>query len=160
MDEVFILPLAGAFDITVTGAFGLTTQLAATGPVQALYMTPHHGYRLAPCGETVVAYARAEAEGRVPVQAVAAAVSIGLAERLQFHLVDLSFGAALALPEGEVLFHVRDGGLRVETTVGGVVPVTAGQTIALPNDRPVSIRALAPTRVLVLSALGPPKTAV
>jgi 5-deoxy-D-glucuronate isomerase len=144
-DEVFVLPVSGGFHIEVTGKTAVAADLTAEGPVRALYMTPHHAYRLTPGEETLVAYARAEAGGRVPVQALTAESS-DLGERLRFALVDLADGAALDRGgSGERLFHVISGRL-----AAGGKALAAGQTLALAAGETMTPTARQPSRVLVL----------
>lgn len=150
-DEVFVLPVSGAFHIEVTGRTVLSADLSLDGPTRALYMTPHHAYRLTPRRETLVAYARAEAGGRVPVQALSAENS-DIGERLHYALVDLADGAALAHGTalahggaGERLIHVISGGL-----VAGGRALAAGQTLALAAGETAAMIATGRTRVLAL----------
>lgn len=147
-DEVFVVPLDGVVELSITGAQALTAAAGPGEPARAVYMAPDHAYRLTPRTETHVAYARAAATGAVPVQAVAAGGSAGLAEALSFSLRDLADGDAFET-EGarETLVHVVSGTLDAE---GATVAATS--TLMLHPDSPARLTARGAARVLVVTA--------
>lgn len=147
VDEVFILPLAGAFEMEISGAHSFRGRVAAEGPLRALYMTPHHAYQLTPLGPVVVAYARAEAGGRVPVQALTETESDELAEQLHFWRIGLPAGASFDLGGRETLLHLVRG--RLAGKAGALV---AGQTLALEAGAAAALTATEASNVLILSA--------
>jgi hypothetical protein len=141
VDEVLILPLAGSFQMQITGAHPLQALVSAQGPLRGLYMTPDHSYLLTPQSPVLVAYARAQAAGRVPVQAFATDESGEVAEHLRFHRVRLAAGEVLS-QVGEALVHVVSGALD---------GVAAGQTMALAQGERSDLRAVDRADVLVIS---------
>ena len=143
MDEVLIVPLAGAFDMTIEGRYGFVGRIA--GARTALYMTPLHAYTLAPVGPVVVAYARAEAEGRVPVQVVGTD-GPQIAERLALRRIALKAGDPLALGGPETLLHVVAGRL------DGDAVLEPGQTLALGDGEAARLVARADTDLLLVTA--------
>ena len=147
VDEVFILPLTGEIQMAIFGRDAFQGQISAAGQNRALYMAPHHAYRLSPKGDATVAYARAEAVGKVPVQAVSGDESAGLAEHLSFRRVTLRVGEAMAVSGAEVLVHVIAGAMR---GVGGYV--AAGQTMALTANDARDLVAVGGTDLLIVSA--------
>ena len=142
-DEVFILPLAGVFDVAISGAHPL--QATAGGAVRAIYMTPQHSYLLTPQTPVVVAYARAGAVGRVPSQALRGAASQGLAEHLSYRFAALVPGTGLAVA-GEALVHVIRGGIEAAGAVAA-----AGQTLAVPAGRAADLRAVGLAELLIIA---------
>lgn len=145
-DEVYVVPLDGSVAMQIGGDHPADARLSSKGD-RALYMTPHHAYRLTPSVVTQVAYARAAAEGRVPTHVVAGPSGVG-AEHLRMALVDFAAGEALATDPGrERLVHVVKGAL----TVGGR-KVAAPQTVALGDGEAVEISAAADGCVLIVSA--------
>ena len=143
-DEVFILPLSGAFDMQITGAHPLSARVSATGPTRALYMTPDHSYLLTPQGPVTVAYARAAAQGRVPCQTLPTPDGAGMAEHLRFQLVDLTTGQKLSPGwGGECLVHVADGALDLSGQT-----IAKGQTLALTEA--VTLRANCDARLMII----------
>ena len=144
-DEVFILPLSGAFDMQITGAHPLTARVSALGPARALYMPPGHSYLLTPCSPVNLAYARAEAQGRVATESRTETECDGLAEHLRYQLVTASAGKRL-VPGwgGETLVHVVEGAL--DLTEGRIVQ---GQTLALADAEAVQVCAISDTRLLI-----------
>lgn len=148
VDEVFVIPVTGRIALSITGAHPVTAELSPEGPARALYMTPDHAYRLAPRTKTLVAYARAAADGRVPCQAIAADYSAGLAEKLAFRVVDLTAGATLPLGGAtETLCHAVAG-----TGTFGEQPVGAGQTVALAAGETASLSATSDLQLLIVTA--------
>ncbi|MEO8244021.1 MAG: 5-deoxy-glucuronate isomerase [bacterium] len=145
-DEVFIVPLGGAFEMTITGAHPFHGRLSAEGPGRALYMTPDHAYRLAPLGPVTVAYARAEAAGRVRVQPVGGQ-SVGLAERLRFRRVSPKSGSVLEVGGEEMLIHIVSGAVGHAGT-----RVVGGQTLALRPDETALLHVNETTDLLIVSA--------
>jgi len=146
VDEVMILPLAGSFDMGVSGAHPLRAVVSAEGPVRALYMTPAHSYLLTPRTPVLVAYARAEAHGRVPTQALPGTEASGVAEHLRYQLRQLGAGDEL-VPGwgGETLVHVVRGALDLTGEAVG-----QGQTMALGEAEAVRLRAVVDTELLVI----------
>ena len=144
VDEVFILPLTGAFDMVITGAHPLSARISATGPARALYMTPEHSYLLTPQSPVTVAYARAGAQGRVPCQTLSTTDGAGTAEHLRYQLLDLITGQTL-IPGwgGETLVHVADGTLDLSGQT-----IAKGQTLALAGA--VTLRAKSDARLLII----------
>lgn len=147
-DEVFITALQGLAAMQITGPHPLSATLSAADP-GAVYMTPLHSYVLTPETPAVIAYARAEASGRVPCQTVRAPVSHGRAEHLRWHLSDLRDGAPMAVGGAglETLVHVAAGALRLRAEV-----LTQGQTLALSNGETAILTAEGAARLLILSA--------
>ena len=144
VDEVFILPLSGSFDMQISGAHPLSARVSATGPTRALYMTPGHSYVLTPQGPVTVAYARAGAQGRVPCQTLSTIDGAGVAEHLRCRLVDLITGQTLSLGGGgECLVHVADGALDLSDQT-----IAMGQTLAL--SEAVMLRAKCDARLLII----------
>jgi 5-deoxy-D-glucuronate isomerase len=142
-DEVYIVALDGAARMEISGAHPLSADL---GPGRALYMTPHHAYRLTPAAQTHVAYSRALAAGRVATHATGA--QGGAAEHLQFRVVALKGGDRLPTdPARERLVHVIAGRIAV-----GSDAVAAPQTVALAAGEAPSIAAEGAAEVLVVSA--------
>ena len=146
-DEVFILPLSGSMQIEISGRDRFHGPISAEGEDCALYMAPHHGYLLAPTDNLVVAYARAEAMGRVAVQAVSGNESLGLAEHLGFRRVALPTGGRLEVGGAETLVHVIAGGL--DCAEGAV---QAGQTMALAAHEVRVLVAVDECDLLIVSA--------
>ena len=132
-DEVFILPLSGAFDIVITGTHGAEARVTGAGPIRAIYMTPHHAYRLMPRSPAMVAYARAEAVGIVPSQTLQGTASHGLAEHLTYRFVQVQPGARTQVA-GEALVHVVRGACGV-----GGQGIVQGQTLALSAGEAISL---------------------
>ena len=147
IDEVFILPLVGTFQIEITGRDAFQGRLSALGPDRALYMPPHHSYRLAPADNVLVAYARAGAVGTEPVHAVTGNESLGLAEHLRFRRVALRVGDRLEVGGAETLVHVIAGRLRIATGA-----VEAGRTLALNPTEARVLEAIADADLLIVSA--------
>ncbi|PRY19533.1 KduI/IolB family protein [Aliiruegeria haliotis] len=148
IDEVFVVPVNGKIGLSITGAHPVDAELSREGPARALYMTPDHAYRLTPQTETLVAYSRAEAEGRVPCQAVEGPASEGLAEKLAFRSVNCAVGASLPLGgAAETLCHVAKGSIRVADKA-----VNAGQTLALQAGEMAELTATADAQLLVVTA--------
>lgn len=144
VDEVFILPLSGAFDIQITGAHPVKARVSALGPTRALLMPPGHSYNLSPRSPVTVAYARAEAQGSVATRALAETECVGLAEHLRYRLVTATAGQRIDPGwGGETLVHVVDGAL--DLTEG---KITQGQTLALTEAVP--LRAHPDTRLLII----------
>ncbi len=144
VDEVFILPLTGDFDMAITGNHPLSTSVSASGPNRALYMAPDHSYLLTPLNAVSVAYARAGAKGRVPCQTLSASEGADLAEHLRYHLLDLTTGQTL-IPGwgGETLVHVVEGTLDLSG-----VTIAEGQTLAFANA--VTLRAKSDANLLII----------
>ncbi len=142
VDEVFITALEGRFAMAIDGPHALEAEL---GPGGALYMTPDHAYRLTPLTPCVVAYARAEAEGRIPSAVIEGREAEG--EDLRWQLIDLAPGAGMELGGAgvEALVHVARGAI----TCGGVA-VAAGQTLVLAEAAQLSTTTGA--GLLILSA--------
>ena len=147
IDEVFILPLVGTLEIEITGRDAFQGRLSALGPDRALYMPPHHSYRLTPADNVLVAYARASAVGTEPVQAVSAKESLGLAEHLRFRSITLRPGDQLEVGGAETLVHVIAGRLR--SAIGAV---EAGQTLALTQTEAQVLEAVEDADLLIVSA--------
>lgn len=148
IDEVFVVPVTGRISLAISGAHPVAAELSPEGPARALYMTPDHAYRLAPGAETLVAYARAAAEGRVPCQAVEAAESAGLAEKLAFRVVGLKTGETLSLGGAvETLCSVVDGQGRLGETV-----LNSGQTVALAHGETAEIGTETGLKLLIVTA--------
>lgn len=157
VDEVFIMALAGAFKMQILGAHPFLGQLAAEGPLRALYMTPHHAYTLTPLGPVLVAYARAKAAGLVPVQALTVQAltgqaltgqdSEGLAEQLRFCQINLAPGGSLDAGGRETLVHLIRGKMHCDAGV-----LQAGQTLALNEGEAAALMASEASEVLILSA--------
>ena len=144
VDEVFILALSGAFDMEISGTHPLATTLSAEGPTRALYMTPRHFYQLSPQGQVMVAYARAEARGLMPSQALTALDDAGVAEHLRYKLVTLSTDQSLVSGwGGETLVHVAEGKLTY-----GDQTIAQGQTVALSQME--TLRAKGTARLLII----------
>ena len=144
VDEVYIVALDGAARMEIAGAHPLSADLA---PGQALYMTPHHAYRLTPLTETLVAYSRAEAEGNVSTHVVAGRAGVG-AEHLRMSLVDLAGGERLTTDfTVERLIHVVAGRLRADDGL-----ITATQTLALGIGDTPALVAASNCVVLLVSA--------
>ena len=147
-DEVFVVPVTGRVSLAVSGAHPVTAEVSPEGPARALYMTPDHAYRLTPGAETLVAYSRAAAEGRVPCQQVEAAESSGLAEKLAFRVVDLTAGEMLPLGGvKETLCSVVEGQGRF-----GERALSSGQTVALAQGETAGITAGPALRLLIVTA--------
>lgn len=145
-DEVFILPLSGAFDMQITGAHPLTARVSALGPARALYMPPGHSYILTPRSPVMVAYARAEAQGRVASRSWAETECVGLAEHLRYQLVTATVGERIYSGwGGETLVHVVDGALYL--TEGRIAQ---GQTLALAEAEALPLRAHSDTRLMII----------
>lgn len=146
VDEVFILPLAGAFDMQITGPHALAARVSALGPTRALYMPPGHSYLLTPRGPVTVAYARAEARGSGTTRALAETECDGLAEHLRYRLVTALAGQRY-VPGwgGETLVHVAQGALSLPG--GGIVQ---GQTLALAEAEAVQVCAISDSRLLII----------
>ncbi|HVG49777.1 MAG TPA: 5-deoxy-glucuronate isomerase, partial [Rubellimicrobium sp.] len=91
-DEVLVVLLAGAVSIAVTGAHEAQFQLDADGD-WAIYLPPHHHYRLQPLTPATVAYARARPASAAAPRAfrpVAGVLAIEEpAERLRLRLLPL-----------------------------------------------------------------------
>ena len=147
VDEVFILPLSGTMEMEILGRDAFQGRLSAGGQNRALYMAPHHAYRLSPVDKVLVAYVRAEAGGKVPVQAVAGNESAGLAEHLCFRRMALRAGERLEVGGAETLVHVITGGLRCATGAVG-----AGQTMALTAVEARVLAVVAEADLLIVSA--------
>ena len=144
VDEVFILPLSGAWEMQITGAHPLQARVSALGPTRAVYMPPGHSYNLTPRGPVTVAYARAEAQGSVATRALAETKCVGLAEHLRYQMVTAMAGQRIDLGlGGESLVHVVDGAL--DLTEGKIFQ---GQTLALTEAVP--LRAHPHTRLLII----------
>ena len=145
-DEVFILPLSGAFDMQINGAHPLTARVSALGPTRALYMPPSHSYSLTPRSSVVVAYARAEAQGRIATRSLAETECVALAEHLRYRLVTATAGQPIDPGwGGETLVHVVDGAL--DLTHGRIA---MGQTLALVEAEAVQLRCQSDTRLLII----------
>ena len=144
VDEVFILPLSGAFDMAISGTHPLAATVCAEGPTRALYMTPRHSYLLSPQGPVTVAYARAKARGLMPSRALTALDGAGVAEHLRYQLVTLAADQTL-MPGwgGETLVHVAEG-----TLICSGQTIAAGQTVAL--TQAVTLQASGAARVLII----------
>ena len=147
IDEVFILPLSGAMEMEISGRDAFCGRISALGLNCALYMAPHHAYRLSPADPVVVAYARAEALGTVPVQAVSGCESAGLAEHLCFRRLVLRAGEWLEVGGEETLVHVIAGGAHGTDGAFG-----AGQTMVLAANEAGVLQAASPTDLLIVSA--------
>ena len=145
-DEVYVLPLDGAVDLAISGAHPLAASLSAAGE-RALYMPPGHAYRLTPSAETLVAYARAVARGRVATHVVSAFKGAE-AEALSFVLSELGDGEDLSTDSAiERLIHVIGG-----TVLIGGQRVVAPQTVALARGEQGAARAVGRASVLMVSA--------
>ena len=142
VDEVLILPLSGAFDMMIGGPSAAQATLTSAGPLRAMYMTPQHSYLLTPRNPVMVAYARAEAAGAVPSQALAGTASQGLAEHLWYRFERL--GADLEVV-GEALVHVIRGAVE-----GAELVAREGQTLALGAGEVATVRAIALAEVLII----------
>ena len=129
-DEVYVTALSGAADLEITGTHPLTTELR---PGRVVYMTPGHAYRLTPQAETLVAYARAAAEGRVGCRLEAG--TEGQGEHLGIARVVLAPGEPLNVT-GEALLLVAEG--RVETECG---PAAALHVLAVAEAEEETVRA-------------------
>ena len=145
-DEVFILPLSGAFDVQITGAFPLTERVSALGPAHALYMPPDHSYIMIARRPVMVAYARAEAKGSVVSRSWAETECMGLAEHLRYRLVTATAGQRIDPAwGGETLVHVVDGALDLTES-----KTTQGQTLALAEAETIQLLAHSDTRLLII----------
>lgn len=143
VDEVYIVALDGAAQMQISGAHPLAADLA---PGHALYMTPHHAYRLTPQTDALIAYSRAEAAGTVPTHAAGEAGE--RAEHLRFRVTPLEGGADLPTdPARERLVHVVAGQI-----LAGIDLVSAPQTLALRAGEVLPITAEGAAEVLVVSA--------
>ena len=147
VDEVFILPLSGVLDMVITGSHSFHGQLSADGPYRALYMTPHHAYRLTPLTPLIVAYVRAEAAGLIPVQALSGGESGSMAEQLRFRQISLPVGQSLDAGGPETLIHLDRGRLRFGDDV-----LLSGHTLALNEGEPAALMACEASDLLILSA--------
>lgn len=91
-DEVLVVLLAGAVSIAVTGTHEAEFRLDADGD-WAIYLPPHHHYRLTPLAPSTVAYARARSSAFQPPRAfrpVGGVLAIDQpAERLRLRLLPL-----------------------------------------------------------------------
>ncbi|WP_226783079.1 hypothetical protein [Oceaniglobus trochenteri] len=147
-DEVFVIPLDGTIDISITGKDSLQASVGPGAGARAVFMAPDHAYRLTPQGETHVAYARAAACGRVAVQAVSAAQSDDLAEALSFAIRDLGDGETIAAGGArETLVHVISGAL-----AQGDRTLEATATLMLHSDSRADLVARGATKVLIVTA--------
>ena len=145
-DEVYVVPVGGAVRMQIGGAHPLEATLSETGH-RALYMTPHHAYRLTPESQVQVAYARAAATGTVACHVIEGRRG-DRAEALAFDAADLAEGATLIHDaRRERLIHVISGAL----DVGGVSVASTG-TIALAAGEAAMVRASGATAVLMFSA--------
>ncbi len=120
IDEVWITPITGTVRIDIAGAHPIGADLA-TGA--QLYMTPYHAYRLAPSSPALVAYARAEAEGRIGCHLAEGELVKG--EHLSLRRVSLAPGEALDLPVSETLALVAEGKVRAGEEILGALDVLA-----------------------------------
>ena len=146
-DEVYIVPFGGAVELQITGVTPLKATLSAGSGNRALYLAPGHSYRLTPESETLVAYARAAAVGRV-LSHVVTSPNDTLAEALSFVIADLSGGETLAnVSAKERLIHVVSGAINVAGQ-----SVFASQTAALARDQTGLVQAVRPTTLLMVSA--------
>ena len=144
VDEVFILPLSGAFDMVITGQYGADATVTSAGPLRAMYMTPQHAYLLMPRSPAIVAYARAGAAGLVPSRALGATTSRGLAEHLHYGFVQPALGATMDIA-GEALMHVIKG-----TVEAGGQVIVQGQTLAVQGGEVVTLRSIALADLLII----------
>lgn len=146
-DEVYIVPFGGAVELQITGVTPLKATLSARSGNRALYLAPGRSYRLTPETETLVAYARAAAVGRV-LSHVVTSPSDTLAEALSFVIADLSDGETLANDSAkERLIHVVSGAI----VVAGQ-SVFASQTAAFASGEPGLAQAVGASTVLLVSA--------
>ncbi len=144
VDEVFILPLSGAFDLQIAGAHPFSGRVSAEGPLRAIYMPPDHSYVLTPLGPVTVAYARAAAQGCMATRGLTETDGEGLAEHLRYRLVSAAAGEWIDPgPGGETLVFVIQGSLE-----GAGGRVAEGQTVALAEAVP--LRALVDSRLLII----------
>ena len=146
-DEVYIVPFGGAVGMQITGVTPLTATLSAGSEHRALYMAPDHSYLLMPETDTLVAYARAAAVGRVASHVVTRPGDT-LAEALSFVVADLSDGETLVTDLAkERLIHVVSGAL----VVAGQ-RVMASQTAAFAPGQNALVQADGLTTLLMVSA--------
>ena len=146
-DEVYILPFGGAVDMVITGASPVRVRLSAVSGPRALYMAPYHSYRLTPVAESLVAYARAAATGRIACHAVQGHGDAS-AEVLSFIIADLATGDALPNDSTkDRLIHVVAGSIIVDGQ-----PLSATQTAAVAAGQPALVQATEPATVLMVSA--------
>ena len=146
-DEVYIVPIGGAVELQITGVTPLKATLSAGSGNRALYMAPNHSYRLTPESETLVAYARAAAAGRV-LSHVVPKPGDTLAEALSLMTANLSDGETMANDNTkERLIHVVTGAIIVAGQ-----SVFASQTAALARDQTGLVQAVGPTTLLMVSA--------
>ena len=137
-DEVLVVLLAGAVTIAVTGQHEAEFRLDADGD-WAVYLPPHHHYRLRPLAPATVAYARARPSASHaprafrPVQGILAIDEP--AERLRLRLLPL---------EGE-------------TDASAGLPTDAERLVHLTGPARVGDRELPPSHTL---ALAPGENAV
>lgn len=76
-DEVGIVFLSGQLSVAVSGEMSASWEVQGrqnvfSGPPYAVYLPPHHSYRLTLHTDAVVAYARAKAEGQLPPRLIQA----------------------------------------------------------------------------------------
>lgn len=92
-DEVLVTLLAGVATVEVTGAHEAAFTLQADGD-WALYLPPHHRYRLSPIAQATVAYARAKPLEAHPPRAFAPLNGVLVVEegvsRLRLRLLPLA----------------------------------------------------------------------
>ncbi len=91
-DEVLVVLLAGAVSIDVTGPHEASFRVDADGE-WAIYLPPHHHYRLRPLAPATVAYARARPTASEPTRAFRPTGGVMAidepAERLRLRLLPL-----------------------------------------------------------------------
>ena len=140
-DEVYITALSGAAELAIGGDHPLTADLA---PGRVIYMTPGHRYRLTPRQETLVAYARAAAEGRIATRVEPGREGRG--ERLGIARMALQPGETGTV-SGEALALVAEG--RVETEDR---PAAALRTLAVDAGVEAAVRATEATVLWLFTA--------
>ena len=147
VDEVYIVPFGGRVDMNITGTTPVQARLSAASAPRALYMAPDHSYQLTPVTESLVAYARAAATGRVPCHAVQGRGDAN-AEFLSFTIADLAAGDAMPTDGAKSrLVHIIAGSIVIEGQ-----PVTETQTAALSSGQSGLVQASSPTTLLMVSA--------
>ena len=140
-DEVYLTALSGAADLAIGGRQPLAADLK---PGRIVYMTPNHDYRLTPRSETLVAYARAAAEGRIA--SYARDTAAGQGERLRVSRMALDRGERRGV-EGEALVLVVQG--RLETEAG---TAQALRTLAVPARTQIVVTAAEAALIWIFSA--------
>ncbi|WP_176556322.1 5-deoxy-glucuronate isomerase [Rubellimicrobium rubrum] len=158
-DEMLIVLLAGAMTVAVTGPQEDGFQLDADGD-WAIYLPPHHVYRLEPLVPATVAQARARSSAASSPRAFRPLKGLLLveepAERLRLRLLPLEgeTDASAGLDETtERLVHLTGPATVRSRTVTRNLP--PGHTLALAPGE--SAMVTGEGEILVVAALGPPR---